>query len=495
MAENSTQSVAVNTAGTIGLMLFEGSEGQTVTIAANNSSFGSCNLLLIDPMGTQISNIGCTGSNNSLGPVTLAYTGTYSIGIDPHGTTGAVSVNVNAFSSVTGVLQFDVPSTIAIAYPSQMAKYTFGGVAGQVIDFAETGHTFHSCWITTILNPDGSSLNNGTWCGDSTTGNLTLPMSGTYTVLINPGSQNGSFVATLTKLITEPIVLNNPLAVNSSLAGQVYNLTLSGTVGQIIDLAETGSTFRGCWYTTISNPDGTSNLYTFCGDSTTGNITLPQSGTYTIQIDPGAQAGTTTATLTKLITEPIGLNIPLTVNSSLAGQIYDLTFSGTAGQVLDVAETGSSFRGCWYTTIVNPDGTSNPHTFCGDGTTGNVTLPQTGVYAIQINPGAQAGTTAATLTQLIQEPFGPTTLTFNLPGQMYDLTFNGTVGQVFDLSGTGATFRGCWGFTIVNPDGSTLDGMLGCGSTGDSGNLTLPQQGTYSIYSNMGVQTGMITIQ
>ena len=392
MSVNSTQSVSVNTAGTIGLMLFDGTEGQNLTVLANNSSFGSCNLLLIDPMGTQVSSTGCTGSSNSLGPVTLAYTGTYTIGIDPHGTTGAVSISVNAFTTVTGVLQFDVPSTIAISYGGQNARYTFGGTAGQVIDLAETGSTFRNCWNTTILNPDGSTLTNGTWCGDGAYGNITLQQTGTYTIQINPGGQPGSTTVTLTQRISQQILLNSPLTVSATLPGQVYALTFNGTANQIIDLAQSGSTFRGCWTTSITNPDGTSSNGTWCGDNNTGNITLPETGTYTIQIIPGGQGGATTVTLTQLIFQGISFNTPLMLSSTLTGQIFDMTFSGTAGQVIDLQYSGETYRKCWTTSITNPDGTFLINGLgCGNGETGNITLQQTGIYVLQINPGAQGG--------------------------------------------------------------------------------------------------------
>jgi IPT/TIG domain len=59
MTANSTQTVSIGTAGKIGLMLFDGVPGQSISITVGSSTFGSCNLFLIDPLGHQLGSAGC----------------------------------------------------------------------------------------------------------------------------------------------------------------------------------------------------------------------------------------------------------------------------------------------------------------------------------------------------------------------------------------------------------------------------------------------------
>src|SRR2546428_14106655 len=62
------------------------------------------------------------------------------------------------------------------------------------------------------------------------------------------------------------------------------------------------------------------------------NQTLPTTGTYTVVLNPYASTGGATLTLTQNITQALAVNTPLSVSSTLAGQVFYLTFSGAAGQ-------------------------------------------------------------------------------------------------------------------------------------------------------------------
>src|SRR3989442_11557397 len=66
---------------------------------------------------------------------------------------------------------------------------------------------------------------------------------------------------------------------------------------------------------------------------------IPTTGTYTVVLNPYASTGGATLTLTQNSTQALAVNTPLSVSSTLAGQVFDLTFSGTAGQGGSVAAT------------------------------------------------------------------------------------------------------------------------------------------------------------
>ncbi|QEE28001.1 hypothetical protein FTW19_08330 [Terriglobus albidus] len=501
MTTNSTQTVSIGTAGKIGLMLFDGVAGQNVSINVGSSSFGYCSLLLIDPFGNQLATTGC-GSGGYLPTQTLTYSGTYTVGIDPGGTTGAAPITLNGFSTVTGVLQFAAPTLISTSYPGQKANFVFSGVAGQILDLALTDKTYSTCFSYTIVNPNGSTLKNGPICGSgAATGVFTLPGSGTYSLLIDPGSSVGAVTATLTQRINQSLALNTPLSISSTLAGQLFNIAFSGSANQIVDLALTSSAYNPCLNYTLLNPDGSALKSSLvCGSgASTGALTLPSSGTYSLLIDPGPGVGGLTMTLTQRINQSLTLNTPLPISSTLAGQIFNITFSGSTNQIIDLALASDTYGSCLNYTLLNPDSsTLKSSLVCGGGaTTGVLTLPSSGTYSILIDPGAGVGGLTAILTQQISQ-----SLTFNTPasvsstlaGQVFNLTFSGSANQVVNVSMTNASYYPCWNYAVLKPDGSTLNSGFSCASSANTGNLTLPTTGTYSVLIDPALGTGGVTV-
>lgn len=127
---------------------------------------------------------------------------------------------------------------------------------------------------------------------------MSLTVTGVYTIAINPYSASGGVTATLTQLVTEGMSFNTPLSVSSTLAGQMYNLTFSGTAGETIDVTLYNSTFNGgCWAASVLDPNG--NVLAndgSCGTaSDTGSIPLTITGVYTIAINPYSASGGVTA--------------------------------------------------------------------------------------------------------------------------------------------------------------------------------------------------------
>jgi len=257
-------------------------------------------------------------------------------------------------------------------------------------------------WVT-ILKPDGTSLTSNNMCGSGSFNNMTLPSTGTYTVLVNPQATTGGATFTLTQNTTQTLAFNTTLTVSSTNIGQVFDLTFSGTAGQVVSLAATNITYP-CWamWVTILKPDGTSlTSNNMCGSGSFNNVTLPSTGTYTVLVNPGANTGGATFTLTENITEAIVANAPLAVSSTLAGQLFDLAFSGTAGQVVSLGITNITYP-CWsmHASILKPDGTTLvTDYFCGSGSINNVSLPTTGTYTVLVNPLATTGGATLTLSQ------------------------------------------------------------------------------------------------
>ncbi len=132
--------------------------------------------------------------------------------------------------------------------------------------------------------------------------------------------------------------------VTISNASQIGLMLFDGSAGQVVSLAETNDTYAcNVFSFSILKPDGTTLDWTnTCGSASLSSETLPTTGTYTVFVNPGS-TGSATFTLSQNITQAIAFNTPQTVSSTLAGQVFDLTFGGTAGQVVSLAMTNPSY--------------------------------------------------------------------------------------------------------------------------------------------------------
>src|SRR5262249_8736975 len=144
-----------------------------------------------------------------------------------------------------------------------------------------------------LYGPDGAQIWVSTWISNGTFfPSQVLPQSGTYTVVIAPGSSStGS--ATVNLLgppdVTGTIAADGtPASLTTTQAGQRMVLTFSGTVGQKVDLilqAGNGLT-SGCSLFNLMHPDGVTQLYRnecFNNSSNfTGVLVLPATGTYSL---------------------------------------------------------------------------------------------------------------------------------------------------------------------------------------------------------------------
>ncbi|SEG88430.1 hypothetical protein SAMN04489712_1221, partial [Thermomonospora echinospora] len=190
------------------------------------------------------------------------------------------------------------------------------------------------------------------------------------------------------------------------------------------------------------------------------------------------------------------------------GQNGTWTFTGTTGQRVYFNFTGGTYGSINYATvsIKKPDGTVLiDSTRCGTSCAFNTTtLPADGTYTITLNPDAHY--TGALTAQLYDVPADATAemtingeaqrVTTTTPGQNATLTFAGTAGQTVTINLTSNTF-GSTPFAVRGPDGATLASSLGSGNVTFS-NLTLPADGTYTVFVNpdrtaIGGVSGMVT--
>src|SRR5262249_18720214 len=136
---------------------------------------------------------------------------------------------------------------------------------------------------------------------------------------------------------------------------------------------------------------------------------LPDTGTYTIVVDPGALTVNLALTVSEPVTGTItidGPSVPIKLNRP--GQDARLTFQGTGGQRLDLGVSEVSFdpgpgSAVVEVSILHPDGTTLASTFVTSSGRGihPDPLPATGTYTIVVNP-QDAKTVSLTLT--LSEP-------------------------------------------------------------------------------------------
>jgi YD repeat-containing protein len=137
-------------------------------------------------------------TNGFMETVTLSTTGTYYLAVNPNGlNTG--SLKLSAYSPITGSI---TPSsggeseTVTTNAPGQNARIAFSGKSSEEVSLVLSESTFKSGTFL-IENSEGSrvgeELSFGS-SGEATLGPVSLPTTGTYTILIKPGGESSGSV-------------------------------------------------------------------------------------------------------------------------------------------------------------------------------------------------------------------------------------------------------------------------------------------------------------
>ena len=540
MALGDTKTVAITTANKIGLVLFDASAGQRVSLKVNTNTIASCVVRIYNPNGSTLASITANTSGGFMDTPLLPVTGTYTILIDPDSTnTGSINFTLNNATDVTASITPGGPAvTVTTTVIGQNAVLSFNGTTSQRISLKLTNVTIgtSSCCSVkvSILKPGGATLVAPTFFG--TTGGFidlqTLPTTGLYTILVDPqGTDVGSMTLTLYDVPADPAPTitpgGAPVTVTTTVPGQNARPTFSGTAGQRISLRMSSVTIgtSTCCSVRVSilNPDGTTLVAPTLLGTTGGFIdvqTLGATGTYTIFVDPqSSDIGSMTLTLNDVPADITGTitpgGAPVTVTTTVSGQNASLTFSGTASQrislLMNNVTIGTSTCCSVRVSILKPDGTAliTPTLL---GTTGAFfdvqTLPATGTYTIFVDPqGTDVGSMTLTLydvpadaTPVITPGGAPLTLTTTVPGENARPTFSGTAGQRISLRLTNVSIgtSTCCSVrvSILNPDGSTLVSPVLLGTTGGFIDVqTLATTGTYTIVVDpQNADVGSITL-
>ena len=508
-----TTPITISTPGQNAEVTFTGASGQHVSLNIGSVTIaGTTTYTVKKPDGSTLASGGFGTSGGFLEIPYLPTAGTYTILVDPSGaSTGNVTLTLNDATDATDTITpGGAAVVITTTVPGQNARLTFSGTSGQGIAVNATTN-FSVCWTLAIIKPDGTNLSSTFTCGASLfIDPQQLPVSGTYTILIDP-SGSGSGQATVTAYdvtdVTGTITIDGPqVSQTTNTPGQVIRLTFSGTSGVRLSVNST-STFTTCWTLAVLKPDATQLSSTFtCGSAVfVDPIQLPTTGTYTLIGDPsGNGTGQLNAQLYSVTdtTQSISIGGSSVVSTvGTPGQVNRLTFSGTAGQRVSV-NTTTTFTTCWTLQILKPDATQLSSSFtCGAGQfIDPQQLPTTGTYTIVLDPSGagigQATTNAYNVvdtTQSITVGGAAVVSPINTPGQIARLTFSGTTSQRVSVNST-TTFTTCWTLRILKPDATQLSSNFTCGASLFVEPQQLPVNGTYTIELDpSGAGTGSAT--
>jgi YD repeat-containing protein len=379
--------------------------------------------------------------------------------------------------------------TPSFATGGKIALVVFDGTSGQQVSLGVGGGVVST--TTTIYNPNGTIL--GSVGTDFNGGSLhvsSLPVTGTYTIMVLPGPNTGNAPLTLSQDLNVGTIPINGASVNvtTTRQGQRARLTFSGTTGQRLTIGTVNATRQATY--AVLNPDGSQLVSQVLSSGVLTVPPLPTTGTYTVLIDPdhGIPMSVTVA-LSSEVNGPIvigGAAVPVTIVEPW--QRARLTFNATAGQRLDLGVTGSTLPS-WRTTFLAPDGST---VMIGSGGNGNAALhtpplTQTGTHTLLLEPlDPSTGTLTYTLSAEVSGTITPggaaVPVSLTRVSQRARLTFSGTVNQRVSLSGTGVTTPSAI-VSLLRADGSGFATFFTAfaGQTAFGGPVTLPASETYGI--------------
>jgi subtilisin family serine protease len=317
-------SLATGVPGQNGAFRFDGIAGRRISLKLTNVTIGnsccsSAKVSVLKPDGTTLISATSFGTNGGFVDVkTLPVSGSYRILVDPQS---------NAVGGVTVTL-YDVPPdvqaeivpggapiSLTISAPGQKGSFRFDGIAGRRISLKLTSVTIGSSCCNSanvsVLKPDGTTLISSTAFGQN--GGYvdvkTLPVSGSYRILIDPQSNGvGSVTATLYDVPPD-------VGLNGSIGGPavLLDLLVPGQNGRVFFSATAGSTVTvrlsnvtigtSCCTSAklyVFKPDGTSAVSTSSFGTTGKTVVFSPSvsGTFWILVDPQSNAvGSATVTL------------------------------------------------------------------------------------------------------------------------------------------------------------------------------------------------------
>ncbi len=413
IAFGSPATANVTTPGQNAAFTFTGQANQRVSIKLAGVTIPMSYVSIVKPDGTLLGTNTFVGTSGAFVDTrTLPVGGGYTILVDPQGAgTGSITVTLyDVPPDAGGPIAFGGSVTANVSTPGQNARITFDGQAGQRVGVKLSAVTISTSYVS-LLKPDGTTLGTNTFVstGGGFVDTRTLPVAGTYTILVDPqAASTGSMTVTLYDVPPDaggPIAFGSPATANVTTPGQNVAFSFAGQTNQRVSVKLSGVTISTS-QVSILKPDGTTlgnAMYVGTGGGFLDTRVLPAAGTYAVVVDPqAASTGSITITLYDVPPDATGglvLGGPsVFATMSVPGQNGRFTFDGHVGQRLSLALSAVTVSTS-YVSILKPDGT----TLVGltlvttTGRTFTVDPPVDGTYAVVVDPLSTA-TGSMTLT-------------------------------------------------------------------------------------------------
>jgi hypothetical protein len=306
-----TTHVSFTTPGQNATLTFSGTTGQRIWIEVENVTLEDAKLRVKRPDGTDLQGLisfGTAGTyvENKL----LNKTGTYQVWLDPvDELLGDLDITVFVVpADATGTLSNGVGFPVTTTSPGQNALLTVNATAGQrvflkISNLSLTGEASPSLRVK-VYKPDGittfASIFNAVTTDDYIDTKV-IATPGAYKVSVDPqGRTRGSFTVTWYVVPSDLTgALVSPLAVNFPTPGMKATYTFSGTSGSPVTIGVNSGSAVALVRVGLKSPSGTELDFAYF-ESGGGSFTinsLPETGTYTVVVDPeGASFGSLTLT-------------------------------------------------------------------------------------------------------------------------------------------------------------------------------------------------------
>ncbi|MFE9889078.1 RHS repeat-associated core domain-containing protein [Streptomyces scopuliridis] len=469
--------VSILTPGNRAQVLFDADQGDDISFGFTNSTFNSSvTLELYDPQGDKVGGNGSfNGTAGDWEAENLPLAGQYSLILRPGSSNfGAATVTVS--KPVTGPLDLTGPTAqLPLTRAGQDGKLSFSALLGDSlslgIDAAAVGKSLYA----RLYGPDGSQVSsryvaaNGSGAIDIDA----LSQSGTYTLRLDPDSGatgtvgvTGSHYADAGTL--DPAAPAVELAVNRP--GQDGRAQFTAVAGQHLSLGVAGTGFGSHVRMEIRRADGSLLEYFLVPDNSSAewdSPALPESGTYTIAVQPSGALATGRLTLT--LSRPVALaplsatGGPVAVTIGRYGQNAESAFEAQAGAQLSLGITGNTFTETVAVTVLAPTGAAvvdAENVAAGKSVTLALSgVPETGSYQVIIDPNKGAGgTLALTLSTDVPVPLtadGPSApVTFARAGQRVRAEFTAPDTASLGFAATGNSVPQATDIRLI-PEGGT----------------------------------------
>jgi|CXWL01.1.fsa_nt_gi YD repeat-containing protein len=465
----------------------------------------------------------------AIGAVATATSTTITVPVPATAQTGKITVSTpqgqatsatEFFVAPSGVVAADIQytgravvngATVVASIPTanKNGLMVFDGVAGQRINIGFSSVTIGQFNVMGY-RPDGIAVTLQPTSISTSGGGIEwpiLPMTGTYTILLDPvGNYTGNATVTVSTELAGSITPGGAaVPVSIARVGQNARYTFSGTTGQTVSLGMTAITLTGS-DVKILRPDGTvlvTKPMSTANDAIETQV-LPTSGTYAVFVDPQS---TFTGNMTLTLYNQADVTGPITIDGAtvsptltVPGQRARYTFSGTAGQLVNLGVSGVSITTS-NVSIVKPDGANLALVSIGTGggSVDPAALPVTGTYTVVVDPwnvhsGSMTLTLSSALTGSITLGGASVPVSLTRVGQTGRYTISGTAGQQVNLGVSSVTVTTV-NVSLLRPDNTTL----ASGSIGTTGGSVdppaLPTTGTYTILVDpTGAYTGSATL-